>query len=73
MLLLEQEMNKARKILENVLTNPDSELNPIITQLNNEASKRSYLHRLLLLLADMSQLPLNIFFTTKENFLKKND
>ena len=67
MLLLEQEMNKARKILENVLTNPDSELNPIITQLNNESSKRSYLHRLLLLLADMSQLPLNIFFTTKEN------
>lgn len=67
MLLLEQEINKARKILENVLTNPDSELNPIITQLNNEASKRSYLHRLLLLLADMSQLPLNIFFTTKEN------
>lgn len=67
MLLLEQKMNKASKILENVLTNPDSELNPIITQLNNEASKRSYLHRLLLLLADMSQLPLNIFFTTKEN------
>lgn len=67
MLLLEQEINKASKILENVLTNPDSELNPIITQLNKEASKRSYLHRLLLLLADMSQLPLNIFFTTKEN------
>lgn len=63
----QQKIDIATNVLDDILRN--DKLNPIITKLNQEAQKRSSLKRFLLLLADMSGLPLNVILTAKETHI----
>ncbi len=66
MKLTEQQITNATNILDNILNNETTILDPITASINERAKQKSYLRRFLLILADTTIPFINIFATVKK-------